>query len=135
MKTLLTVFISGLLLAGCDQKSDDKPAATTPPTAAAQNKLPDNTGTNVRDRDPNAVTPSIAGQGKSDVEMAADIRRRIMAGNMSINAQNVKVVLASGKVTLRGPVNTQDEKDKIAKLASDVVGFDNVDNQLEVKPG
>ena len=38
-------------------------------------------------------------------------------------------------MTLRGPVNTQDEKDRIGKMATDTAGAGNVDNQLEVKTG
>jgi osmotically-inducible protein OsmY len=53
---------------------------------------------------------------------------------MSTNAQNVKVVTQNGHVTLRGPVNTQDEKDTIGKMAADIAGQASVDNQLEVKP-
>jgi osmotically-inducible protein OsmY len=46
----------------------------------------------------------------------------------------VKIVSQSGKVTLRGPVDTQAEKDAIGNMANDVAGAANVDNQLEIKP-
>ena len=51
---------------------------------------------------------------------------------MSVNARNVKIITADGKVTLRGPVNTQEEKDAIDGIAKNVAGKDNVDNQIEV---
>ena len=53
---------------------------------------------------------------------------------MSVNAQNVKIITQSGKVTLRGPVKTEEEKAQIAKMAEEVAGPGNVDNQLEVQP-
>jgi osmotically-inducible protein OsmY len=51
---------------------------------------------------------------------------------MSINARNIKIVTSQGKVTLRGPVASAAEKDAIDKMARDVAGSDNVDNQLEI---
>jgi osmotically-inducible protein OsmY len=51
---------------------------------------------------------------------------------MSVNAKNVKIITQEGKVTLRGPVKTEEEKQKIEKIASDVAGADKVDNQMEV---
>jgi hypothetical protein len=94
---------------------------------------PDNSGINVRDRAPDAKTAGAAGQTKSDVQLAADIRKGIMDTKMSMNAQNSKIVVQSGKVTLRGPVKTQEEKDAIGRIAIDVAGAANVDNQLEVE--
>ena len=104
----------------------DKEGTTTGPA-------PDNSGVNVRDRAPDAKTAGAAGQTKSDVQLAADIRKGIMDTKMSMNAQNAKIVVQSGKVTLRGPVKTQEEKDAIGRIAIDVAGAANVDNQLEVE--
>jgi osmotically-inducible protein OsmY len=54
---------------------------------------------------------------------------------MSINAQNCKIVTdKAGKVTLRGVVNSQTEKDAIELKAKSASGVSSVDNQLEVKP-
>jgi osmotically-inducible protein OsmY len=36
-------------------------------------------------------------------------------------------------VTLRGPVNSQDEKDRVGEIARQLAADGNVDNQLEVK--
>ena len=52
---------------------------------------------------------------------------------MTRNARNVKVITANGKVVLRGPVNTEEEKRRIGEIASNVAGDGNVENQLEVK--
>jgi osmotically-inducible protein OsmY len=52
---------------------------------------------------------------------------------MSVNAQNVKIMTQDGKVTLRGPVKSDDEKKKIEDIALAVAGVGKVDNQLEVE--
>jgi osmotically-inducible protein OsmY len=44
------------------------------------------------------------------------------------------VVTLDGRVTLRGPVRDQAEKDLIGKLAMDVAGRPNVQNELEIAP-
>jgi hyperosmotically inducible periplasmic protein len=50
-----------------------------------------------------------------------------------MNAKNIKIIVREGKVMLRGPVESQQEKDTLAKKASEIAGNDKVDNQLEVK--
>jgi len=45
----------------------------------------------------------------------------------------VKIITAAGMVTLRGPVNSAEEKAMIAKLAHSAAGEAKIDNQLEVK--
>jgi osmotically-inducible protein OsmY len=51
---------------------------------------------------------------------------------MTINAKNVKIITLNGRVTLRGPVNTADEKSRIGDIANRIATPGNVDNQLEV---
>jgi hypothetical protein len=96
-------------------------------------KRPDNTSVNKRDRDDNAKTPIDQDENQADVKMTADIRKTIVnTEGMSVNARNVKIITSQGKVTLRGPVASADEKQKIEKFATDVAGEGNVDSQLEV---
>jgi osmotically-inducible protein OsmY len=52
---------------------------------------------------------------------------------MSLNARNVKIITIDGRVTLRGPVNTAEEKRLIGEIADRIVQAVNVDNQLEVQ--
>lgn len=92
----------------------------------------DNTGVNVRDKDGNTVTPMDQGGDESDRKITADIRKRVMDAKLSVDAQNAKIVTQGGRVTLRGPVSTQAEKDTIARIAGEVAGAANVDNQLEI---
>jgi len=51
----------------------------------------------------------------------------------STTAKNIKIVTVNGKVTLRGPVNSEAEKTSIVTIAKTVAGDGNVDDQLEVK--
>jgi hyperosmotically inducible periplasmic protein len=100
-------------------------------TATAQ---PDNTRLNVRDRGDQALTPFDHGNSRADVTTTAQIRKEIHAGdNMSLNARNVKIITSDGKVTLRGPVDSAEEKRLIGDIANRIARAGNVDNQLEVK--
>jgi osmotically-inducible protein OsmY len=66
--------------------------------------------------------------------MTAQIRKEVVGTKgLSVNAQNVKIITNAGKVTLRGPVNTADEKRLIGDIATKYAQPGNVDNQLEVK--
>lgn len=91
-----------------------------------------NTGVNLRDRDSTAKTPLDQNENKADITITAAIRKRVVATKMSINAQNVKIITQDGRVTLRGPVKTEQEKRTIEEIARDVAGANKVDSQLEV---
>ena len=100
------------------------------PTPAA----PDNSGVNVRDRNPEAMTAGQQSNAKGDVELTRRIRRAVVKDNsLSMMAHNVKIISANGSVILRGPVKTEEEKATIARKAQAIAGADKVDNQLEVK--
>lgn len=95
---------------------------------------PDNTARNVRDRNNSTLTPLDQGTSKADVATTAQIRKEIIADkNMSLNARNVKIITLDGQVTLRGPVNTAEEKRLIGEIADRIAHSENVANQLEVK--
>ena len=95
---------------------------------------PDNTARNVRDRNNSTLAPLDQANSKADLATTAQIRKEIIAGkNMSFNARNVKIITKDGHVTLRGPVNTAEEKRLIGEIADRVARPENVDNQLEVK--
>jgi osmotically-inducible protein OsmY len=96
----------------------------------------DNSGINVRDRDGATLTPGDQGNSPADIERTQMIRKALATGtnDFSVVARNVKIVTVNGKVTLRGPVNTESEKNGIAAIASTIAGQENVDDQIEVKP-
>lgn len=103
-------------------------AQNSPPVA------PDNSGVNLRDRTPGAMTADQQSNAKSDVELTREIRRAVVKdSSLSTLAHNVKIVSVNGSVTLRGPVKTVEEKTVIASKAQAIAGADRVVNQLEVK--
>ena len=72
---------------------------------------------------------------KSDTDITRDIRRSIVSDkSLSTYAQNIKIITQNGAVTLKGPVNSDEEKQTVASKAAQVVGgADKVTNQLTVK--
>jgi hyperosmotically inducible periplasmic protein len=96
---------------------------------------PDNTKTNKTDRDKSSPTADQQRMNASDRELTRRIRASIMSDKrLSTYAHNVKVVAQDGKVTLKGPVRSEDEKNAIEAKATEVAGTGNVIDQLEVAP-
>ena len=88
----------------------------------------------MRDRDDKTVLPTDQGGSAADRDVTAAIRKAIVDNDaLSTNAQNVKIVTIAGVVTLRGPVETSEEKAAIAATAEKTSGVKRVDNQLEIK--
>jgi len=101
---------------------------------AAQVK-PDNSATNKGDRAPGAVTAGQQQNNKSDLETSRQIRQAIMADkSLSTYAHNIKIVTQEGKVTLRGPVRTEAEKEAVQAKASEIAGAANVTSTITVVP-
>jgi hyperosmotically inducible periplasmic protein len=102
--------------------------------AAPHSTAPDNTEINVRDRSATEPTADQGGNAKSDREIMQNIRKSVMADkSLSTYAHNVKIISADGKVTLKGPVKSDEESKNIEGKATEVVGTDNVTNELAVK--
>ena len=132
---LINMFVL-LRLVGCDEAN--RPAMKATPVATDKSDStaarPDNTEVNVRDRSDAVKTPIDQNENKTDIDITANIRKRVVDTKMSVNAQNVKIITQGGKVTLRGPVKSEDEKMQIDKIAREVAGPTSVENQLEVQP-
>ena len=93
-----------------------------------------NTVRNVRDRNNQTLTPFDQGKSSGDRDITTRIRKEVVASSdLSTSAHNVKIITTGGRVTLRGPVNTADEKRILSEIATRVAGSENVDNQLEIK--
>jgi osmotically-inducible protein OsmY len=89
---------------------------------------------NIRDRDKQTLTPISQGNSQADLDTTAQIRKAIVAAkNMSLDGRIVKIITMNGRVTLRGPVDTMQEKNHIGEIADRIARSENVDNQLEVK--
>jgi hyperosmotically inducible protein len=93
---------------------------------------PDNTKVN---KDQTSPTADQQKMNSSDRTITQQIRKAIHEDNsLSTYAHNIKVVTQEGKVTLRGPVRSDDEKSNIEAKAVAVAGKDNVTDQLTIAP-
>ena len=54
--------------------------------------------------------------------------------SLSTYGHNIKIITQNGKVTLRGPVQSEDEKNNLEAKAVSVAGPENVTDQLKVMP-
>ena len=146
-RSIVSGLSSGILLAtiaGCAERQPD--SVSTPTTdnngniAMAQtqtngmNSDADNSAKNDRDRSGNTLTPGDQGNSPADQVLTQQVRKSLVGdSNLSITAKNIKIITINGKVTLRGPVNSETEKSSILTLAKNMAGDANVDDQLEVK--
>lgn len=117
-------------LAGCDTQNDEARDSTN----SSDRMEAENTRSS--DDDHSAYNKTTLDQSESTTAIAitAEIRRAIVEDDsMSINAQNSKIITDdSGRVTLRGVVDSRAEKSAIDAIAKAVTGVTRVDNQLEV---
>jgi hyperosmotically inducible protein len=110
-------------------------AANTKTTTSTTAKEVNNTKVNQRDANMDTLTPEDQSKGTTaDVDVTRRIRQGLVADkNLSTDAQNIKIITLNGIVTLRGPVNTPSEKQRIDALAKKTAGAKRIDNQIEVK--
>lgn len=120
-----------------DPTAQDHPPPATQPSTDNNSKsgtAPDNTKVNKRDANAAALTPMDQGNGETDLKITQQIRQAVIGDDsLSFTAKNVKIITVKGKVTLRGPVNTLQERASIEAAARKIAGAAQVDNQLEVK--
>lgn len=139
MRITAIILLGAIGLAGCEPIATEGtpvPSTAAPATKDTSNDpvAPNNTAVNERDADGATKTPLDQDENQPDINTTAEIRKRITAAEgLSINAQNAKIITSGGKVTLRGPVESDSERDTLDRIARDVAGETNVDNQLEVK--
>jgi osmotically-inducible protein OsmY len=97
-----------------------------------QQTSPDNTKQNKDQTNPTADQQKM---NPADRTITQKIRKAIHEDTtLSTYAHNVKIITQDGKVTLRGPVRSEDEKSNIEAKAVAVAGQGNVSNQLEIAP-
>ncbi len=132
MKSLVLITLIVVGISGCDRTSTTKSKSKSTSTTSTTTQ-PDNTAINVRDRDANAKTPIDQNENQADIDITANIRKQVVDTEMSVDAQNVKIITQDGQVTLRGPVNSAEEKKQIEDIANSVAGAGKVVSQLEVK--
>jgi hyperosmotically inducible protein len=94
----------------------------------------DNTAANKQSRDEGRPTADQARNGKSDRDIMQHIRQDVVHDkSLSTYGHNVKIVARNGKVTLRGPVHSEEEKRAIEEHARKYAGDGNVTNEITVK--
>ena len=82
-----------------------------------------------------AATADQQKENTTDREITQKIRRALMDDKtLSTYAHNVKVITQDGHVTLKGPVQTADEKKTVEAKASEVAGDGHVTNQISIAP-
>jgi osmotically-inducible protein OsmY len=95
--------------------------ASAKPDDSAQNKGQDETAQN-------------QSNSRSDLQITAKIRRALMADKgLSMYARNVKIITRNGSVTLKGPVKSADERQRIESDAAGVVTQSKVMDQITVQ--
>ena len=105
-----------------------------PQASQTERTEPDNTKANKRDRSASEPTADQAKENATDREIMQKIRQAIVGDeSLSTYAHNVKVIAENGKVTLKGPVHTDEEKRSIEAKAVEVAGIGNVVNKITVK--
>jgi hyperosmotically inducible periplasmic protein len=98
--------------------------------AQAASSQPDNSAQNKNQ----AATADNQSNAKADRELAAQARKAIIADkDLSTYAHNVKVIVVNGTITLKGPVKSDNERQKVAADVASVSSPDKVANQLTVK--
>jgi hyperosmotically inducible periplasmic protein len=97
-----------------------------------QQSAPDNSKVN-RNQDP--PTADQQKMNPADRDLTKKIRMALHDDkSLSMYAHNIKIISQDGKVTLRGPVRSDDEKAAIEAKAVAVAGHGNVTNHLHVAP-
>jgi osmotically-inducible protein OsmY len=94
----------------------------------------DNTAANRVDSHSETSTPTDQSNTAEAIQVTASIRKAVIADkSLSVSAHNVKIVTSGNTVTLRGPVASAAEKERIAALARQNAPGKDVLNQLTIK--
>jgi len=120
-----TLAASAVLAVVCSVSASPSMAQTGKPTS------PDNSGMNA---DHNKTADDQT-NSSTDRLTTAKVRKAIIADKeLSSYAHNIKIITMNGKVTLKGPVKSEEEKQRISSDLASVLPAENVTNQLTVKP-
>lgn len=93
----------------------------------------DNTKANAADRHTDAKTPLDQSNDKDAIDATASIRRAVLQDkSLSTSAHNIKIVTNGDVVTLRGPVKSADEKQRVESLAMKAAPGKQVRNEMSI---
>ncbi|WP_116810136.1 BON domain-containing protein [Steroidobacter cummioxidans] len=120
-----TALLAGLLTVSAVNAQTTEPAAK--PVAA------DNTKANATDRNTAAKSPTDQSNDRDAIAVTAGIRRAVLDDKaLSTSAHNIKIVTDGDVVTLRGPVESADEKQRVEALAMKAAAGKQVRNEISV---
>jgi hyperosmotically inducible periplasmic protein len=125
-----SVLTSGLVALSCC--AGTLHASQPPQQSGTTQTAPDNSKQN-KDQSQTADNQANA---KADRNTSAKIRKAIVADKtLSTYGHNVKIITQNGLVTLKGPVSSEDEKQKVAADAATIISADKITNELTVTKG
>ncbi len=104
-------------------------------TPATSQVAGDNSKVNQQDRQSSAPTADQQKNDPSDLQLSREVRRSLVKDkSLSTYAHNIKVIAENGKVTLKGPVRSDDERAAVLAKATQVAGEANVNDEMTVVP-
>jgi hyperosmotically inducible periplasmic protein len=104
-------------------------------TSAQSDPQADNTKANKPDQDQGKATADQQKMNATDRDITKKIRSALHNdASLSAYAHNIKIISIDGKVTLKGPVRSDEEKNKVAMEATTIAGEGNVTNEITVAP-
>jgi osmotically-inducible protein OsmY len=107
-------------------------ATPMPPSQYNQQTAPDNTKRNKEQAPPSADQQK---SNPADRAITQKIRKAVHDdSSLSTYAHNIKIITQDGKVTLKGPVRSEEEKNTLQAKAGEIAGEGNVTNELEIAP-
>jgi hyperosmotically inducible periplasmic protein len=102
-------------------------------TGTTQDQPADNTKVNQRDRNTSEPTADRQKENPTDRQLAQQIRKALMKDkSLSTDAHNVKVIAQNGRVSLKGPVKSDEEKQAVESKAAQIAGSDKVTSEIQV---
>ena len=118
------MLLPALLIPSWGQSSSDNPQTRG-----------DNTKVNQRDQNATEPTADQQKDNRSDRELTKQIRKSLVNDeSLSTYAHNIKVIAQDGKVTLKGPVRSEEEKATVLTKAAQVAGQSNITDEVTIVP-
>jgi hyperosmotically inducible periplasmic protein len=130
MNRLLATFAIAALAACGDDAPPAKPAAQTPPQAAA----PATPAPATTAPAPEAAKAPEAPKPDPNKELAQRVKQAL-EGDAKIQAAAIDVTAKDGRVSLWGTAATAGERSRAGDVASKVQGVGSVDNQIKIVKG
>jgi hyperosmotically inducible protein len=94
---------------------------------------PDNSAANQRIVDANGLTAQNQSNLEKDIDVTTRIRQELVNDkSLSTYAKNVKIIVLKKGITLKGPVNTVAERDRIVNVAYGIAPQMKIYNQMTV---